>query len=142
MEQRVPAGDGSGMSLLFDSLVQRFLNVERYADDIRYVNYCIKCVSLSDILHHRPAVALFFQTKMPFIKRDPHPVLQAGHYSDPVALYSYIHGKGIGTRTAALYVAWAQQFEQRGMVDQAEAVFQKALENEAQPADVVLSEYR
>lgn len=64
MEQRVPAGDVSGMSLVFDSLVQRFLNVERYADDIRYVNYCIKCVSLSDMLHYRPAVALFFQTIM------------------------------------------------------------------------------
>lgn len=40
------------MSQVFDSLVQRFLTVERYSDDIRYVKYCIKCVSLIKILEH------------------------------------------------------------------------------------------
>ncbi|XP_044025669.1 LOW QUALITY PROTEIN: mitotic checkpoint serine/threonine-protein kinase BUB1 [Siniperca chuatsi] len=109
LEQRLPADGGSGMSLVFDSLVQRFLNVEKYANDIRYVNYCIKCAS---------------------------------YYSDPIALYSHIYSKGIGTRTAALYVAWAQQFEQRGMNEQADAVYQKATENQAQPADTVLTEHR
>lgn len=69
-------------------------------------------------------------------------VLQASFYSDPMALYAYIYSKGIGTRTAALYVAWAQQFEQRGVNEQAEAVYQKAMENQAQPADTVLNEYR
>lgn len=59
-----------------------------------------------------------------------------------MALYAYIYSKGIGTRTAALYVAWAQQFEQRGVNEQAEAVYQKAMENQAQPADTVLNEYR
>lgn len=71
-----------------------------------------------------------------------HSVLQASYYSDPVALYSYVHSKGVGNRTAALYVAWAKQFEQRGMNEQAEAVYQKAVQNQAQPTDVVLSEYR
>lgn len=41
------------MSQVFDSLVQSFLNVDRYSDDIRYVNYCIRCVSDSNNL---PAV--------------------------------------------------------------------------------------
>ncbi|XP_070782386.1 mitotic checkpoint serine/threonine-protein kinase BUB1 [Enoplosus armatus] len=109
LEQRLPAGGGSGMSLVFDSLVQRFLNVEQYANDIRYVNYCIKCAS---------------------------------YYSDPIALYSHVYSKGIGTRTAALYVAWAQQFEQRGLNEQADAVYQTAMENQAQPADTVLNEHR
>ncbi|XP_072218984.1 mitotic checkpoint serine/threonine-protein kinase BUB1-like [Leuresthes tenuis] len=109
LEQRVPADSGSGMSLVFDSLVQRFLNVERYADDVRYINHCIKCAS---------------------------------YYSDPIVLYSHIFSKGVGTRTAALYVAWAQQFELKGMNDQADAVYQKALGNQAQPADTVLHEYR
>ncbi|XP_068585244.1 mitotic checkpoint serine/threonine-protein kinase BUB1-like [Cebidichthys violaceus] len=106
LQQRSPA---DGMSLVFDSLVQRFLNVERYANDIRYVNHCITCAS---------------------------------YYSDPVALYAHVFSKGVGTTTAALYVAWAQQCERRGMVDQAEAVYQKATENRAQPADTVLSEHR
>uniref|UniRef100_A0A8D0AHG4 BUB1 N-terminal domain-containing protein n=1 Tax=Sander lucioperca TaxID=283035 RepID=A0A8D0AHG4_SANLU len=57
-------------------------------------------------------------------------------------LYRYVYSKGVGTRTAALYVAWSQQFEQRGMIEQADAVYQKATENQAQPADTVLNEYR
>ncbi|XP_053193454.1 mitotic checkpoint serine/threonine-protein kinase BUB1 [Scomber japonicus] len=97
------------MSQVFDSLVQKYLDVERYANDVRYVNYCIKCAS---------------------------------YYSEPIALYSYIFSKGVGTRTAALYVAWALQFEQRGLNDQADGVYQKALENQAQPAETVLHEYR
>lgn len=52
LEQRIPEGDRRGMSQVFDSLVQRFLTVERYSDDIRYVKYCIKCVSLIEILDH------------------------------------------------------------------------------------------
>uniref|UniRef100_A0A3P8TXF1 BUB1 N-terminal domain-containing protein n=1 Tax=Amphiprion percula TaxID=161767 RepID=A0A3P8TXF1_AMPPE len=50
----------------------------------------------------------------------------------------HVFSKGIGTRTAALYVAWAQQFEHMGLNEQADAVYQKALENEAQPADTSL----
>lgn len=69
-------------------------------------------------------------------------VSQASYYSDPIALYSHIYSKGIGTRTAALYVAWAQQFEQRGVNEQADAVYQRAMENQAQPPDTVLNEYR
>lgn len=57
LEQRLPADGGSGMSVVFDALVQKFLNVERYANDIRYVNYCIRCVSPAKILHYYAAVA-------------------------------------------------------------------------------------
>lgn len=56
LEQRLPADGVSGMSLVFDSLVQKFLNVERYANDIRYVNHCIKCVSLTEVLYYYAAV--------------------------------------------------------------------------------------
>ncbi|KAM4712499.1 LOW QUALITY PROTEIN: mitotic checkpoint serine/threonine-protein kinase BUB1 [Anableps anableps] len=109
LEQRQPAGGSSEMSLVFNALVQRFLNVDRYANDLRYVNYCIRCAS---------------------------------YYPNPIALYAHVFSQGIGTRTAALYVAWAQHFEQKGMKEQADAVYQKALENQAQPADTVLHEYR
>ncbi|XP_074542005.1 mitotic checkpoint serine/threonine-protein kinase BUB1 isoform X2 [Halichoeres trimaculatus] len=109
LERRLPADSRDEMSLVFDSLVQRFINAEQYANDIRYVNYCIKFAS---------------------------------YYSDPVAVYSHIYNKGIGTRTASLYVAWAQQFEHWGMNEQADAVYQRAMENQAHPADAVLNEYR
>ncbi|XP_055362574.1 mitotic checkpoint serine/threonine-protein kinase BUB1 isoform X3 [Betta splendens] len=101
--------DGSDMAVVLDRLVERFLDVPRYANDIRYVKHCIRCAS---------------------------------YYSNPVALYSHIFRSGVGTKTAALYVAWAQQFEQRGMNEQADAVYQKAVENQALPADAVLNEYR
>ncbi|CAK6969581.1 mitotic checkpoint serine/threonine-protein kinase BUB1 [Scomber scombrus] len=109
LEQTLPADSGGNISQVLDSLVHRFLNVERYANDVRYVNYCIRCAS---------------------------------YYSEPFALYSYIFSKGVGTRTAALYVAWALQLEQRGLNDQADGVYQKALENQAQPSETVLHEYR
>lgn len=109
LEQRLPADGGRGMLLVFERLVQRFLNEERYANDIRYVNYCIKCAS---------------------------------YYLDPVSLYSQVFSRGVGTRTAALYVAWAQHFEERGLHEQADAVYQKALENQANPASTVLHEYK
>lgn len=57
-------------------------------------------------------------------------------------MYSFIYNKGIGTRMASFYVAWAQQLEHRGMNEQADAVYQKATENQAQPADTLLNEYR
>ncbi|XP_015259792.1 PREDICTED: mitotic checkpoint serine/threonine-protein kinase BUB1-like [Cyprinodon variegatus] len=101
-------GAGSEMLPVFDAIVQRFLNVDRYANDIRYVNYCIKCAS---------------------------------HYPDPAALYGHVFSKGVGSRTAALYVAWAQQLEKKGMNQQADGVYQKAVENQAQPADLLLHEY-
>ncbi|KAM3861135.1 mitotic checkpoint serine/threonine-protein kinase BUB1 [Diretmus argenteus] len=109
LEKRLPAADANGMSLVLDQLVKSFLNVERYTNDIRYVNYCIRCAS---------------------------------YYAEPITLYSYVHAKGVGSRTAALYVAWAQQFEQRGLNQQAEAVYQRAMENQAQPAEALLHQYR
>lgn len=69
-------------------------------------------------------------------------VLQASFYPDPTTLYTYVYSKGVGRRTAALYVSWAQQFELKGMYEQADAVYQKAVKNQAQPAETILSEYR
>ncbi|CDQ70044.1 unnamed protein product [Oncorhynchus mykiss] len=109
LEKRLPAEDSKAMSLVLDRLVQRFLQEERYTNDIRYVNYCIKCAS---------------------------------YYNEPIKLYSHIYSKGIGTRDAVLYVAWAQQFEQQGLLQQADAVYQRAIENQAKPTDTVLQQYR
>ncbi|XP_033932860.1 mitotic checkpoint serine/threonine-protein kinase BUB1-like isoform X1 [Pseudochaenichthys georgianus] len=100
---------GRELPQALDRLVQEFLNVEKYANDIRYVNYCIRCASF---------------------------------YPEPVAVYNHVFSKGVGTRTAALYVSWAKQFEQHGKIEQAEAVFQRALENQAQPGETVLNEHR
>lgn len=50
LEQR-GAADSSGMSQVLENLVQRFLNVDRYANDIRYIKYCITYVSLTATGH-------------------------------------------------------------------------------------------
>lgn len=39
-------------------------------------------------------------------------------------------------------MTWAQHFEGRGMYEEADAVYQKAVKNQAQPAETVLNEYR
>ncbi|KAJ8008912.1 hypothetical protein DPEC_G00083350 [Dallia pectoralis] len=109
LEKMLSASNSRDMSFVLDRLVQRFLPDERYFNDIRYINYCIRCAS---------------------------------YYEEPINLYSHIYSKGIGTRAAVLYVAWAQQFEQQGQLQQADMVFQRAIENQAEPADTVLQQYR
>ncbi|XP_061559627.1 mitotic checkpoint serine/threonine-protein kinase BUB1 isoform X2 [Phycodurus eques] len=109
LDHSLPAGGSSEMSLVLDRLLNNFISVERYADDVRFVNMCIRC---------------------------------ATYYSEPIALFHYIFNKGVGTRTAALYVAWAQYFERQAMPEQADAVYRKAQEKQARPAESVMQEYR
>ncbi|KAJ8359593.1 hypothetical protein SKAU_G00161180 [Synaphobranchus kaupii] len=109
LENKLPTEERNSISAILDRLVQTFLPQTRYHNDVRYINYCIKCAS---------------------------------YYSEPINLYSFIYGKGIGTRAAALYVAWAEQFEEQGLLPQADAVYQRAVENQAEPAELVLQQYR
>uniref|UniRef100_A0AAV2KFL3 BUB1 N-terminal domain-containing protein n=1 Tax=Knipowitschia caucasica TaxID=637954 RepID=A0AAV2KFL3_KNICA len=109
LEQNLPPNSSSQLSVVLSRLVETFLNVNKYANDDRYVNYCIQFASA---------------------------------YTDPIVMYSHLFNKGVGTRCAALYSSWAQQLEQRGLNDQAEALYQKAHENKAQPADLLMDEYR
>ncbi|XP_072301932.1 mitotic checkpoint serine/threonine-protein kinase BUB1 [Eucyclogobius newberryi] len=109
LEHNLPPNSSSQLSPVFNRLVETFLTVDKYADDERYVNYCIKCAS---------------------------------SYHDPIALYSHIFSKGVGKHSSALYVSWAQHLEKIGLNDQAEVIFQKALENQAQPAESLLCEHR
>ncbi|XP_030627985.1 mitotic checkpoint serine/threonine-protein kinase BUB1-like [Chanos chanos] len=109
LESRLPPEEKKSLSVVVDRLVQKFLQEERYYNDIRYVNHCIKCAS---------------------------------YYSDPIKVYSYVHSQGIGTRAASLYIAWARQFEESGLLSQAEAVYQRAVENQAEPIGVVHQQYR
>ncbi|XP_037099852.1 mitotic checkpoint serine/threonine-protein kinase BUB1 isoform X1 [Syngnathus acus] len=101
---------GSGeTAMVLKRLVQNFLGVERYADDARFVNVCIRC---------------------------------ATYFSEPIALFQHIFNKGVGTQTTALYVAWAQQFERQAMMEKADVVYLRALENRAQPVESLMREYR
>uniref|UniRef100_H3BC50 BUB1 mitotic checkpoint serine/threonine kinase n=1 Tax=Latimeria chalumnae TaxID=7897 RepID=H3BC50_LATCH len=69
--------------------------------------------------------------------------LKFAHFiSDPYEFYSYLQCQGIGTRTAAFYMAWAQQFEMNGKLQQADAIFQLAIQSQAQPIDTLHYQYR
>uniref|UniRef100_A0A671KLU0 BUB1 N-terminal domain-containing protein n=1 Tax=Sinocyclocheilus anshuiensis TaxID=1608454 RepID=A0A671KLU0_9TELE len=56
---------------------------------------------------------------------------------DPIEVYSYLHSQGVGTQTAAFYIDWARQYEEKGQLSQAEMVYQRALESKAQPQDSI-----
>ncbi|XP_066534081.1 mitotic checkpoint serine/threonine-protein kinase BUB1 [Hoplias malabaricus] len=71
-----------------------------------------------------------------------HCIRCASYYPEPLKLYSSVYGCGVGTRAAALYVAWAQQLEAQGQFSEAEQVLLRALENRAEPLDIVQNQYR
>nr|XP_061806368.1 mitotic checkpoint serine/threonine-protein kinase BUB1 [Nerophis lumbriciformis] len=69
-------------------------------------------------------------------------IICATYYSEPEALLQYVFSKGVGTRTAALYVSWAQHLERKAMREEADAVYLKAMENRAEPVQNLMQEYR
>ncbi|KAB5517039.1 hypothetical protein PHYPO_G00184890 [Pangasianodon hypophthalmus] len=71
-----------------------------------------------------------------------HCIRCASYHPDPVKVYGHVHGCGVGTQTAALYISWAQQCERRNLNPQAEQVYQRALENRAEPLDTLQHHYR
>ncbi|XP_058249157.1 mitotic checkpoint serine/threonine-protein kinase BUB1 isoform X2 [Hemibagrus wyckioides] len=66
----------------------------------------------------------------------------ANGHSDPVKVYNDLHSSGVGLQLAPLYISWAQQCESRNLTTEAEQVYQKALENRAEPLDTVQRHYR
>ncbi|KAJ8418312.1 hypothetical protein AAFF_G00140210, partial [Aldrovandia affinis] len=109
VEKKLSPEEKHVISVVLERLVQTFLQQNRYYNDARYINYCIRCAS---------------------------------YYTEPINLYSYIYEKGIGIRAAALYIAWAEQFEKQGLLPQADTVYQRAMENQAEPGELVLQQYR
>ncbi|KAG2467024.1 NVL protein, partial [Polypterus senegalus] len=87
-----------------------------------------------------PAISVEMQNGM-HIEEEKQESAEVNFYSDRIAAYGYLHDQGIGTRTASLYLAWAQQFEVQELFQQADLVYQRAIENQAEPADSVLHEY-
>ncbi|MCJ8749848.1 hypothetical protein PDJAM_G00192300 [Pangasius djambal] len=109
LDARLPPEETSNMSVVMERLVQTFLQDQRYHNDLRFVNHCIRCAS---------------------------------YHPDPVKVYGHVHGCGVGTQTAALYISWAQQCERRNLNTQAEQVYQRALENRAEPLDTLQHHHR
>ncbi|XP_072492459.1 mitotic checkpoint serine/threonine-protein kinase BUB1 isoform X2 [Notamacropus eugenii] len=61
--------------------------------------------------------------------------------SEPHQFYEYIHSQGIGIRSSALYLAWAQHLEVQGDLQRASAVFHTGIQNQAEPTEILHQQY-
>ncbi|XP_043842042.1 mitotic checkpoint serine/threonine-protein kinase BUB1 isoform X2 [Dromiciops gliroides] len=61
--------------------------------------------------------------------------------SEPHQFYEFIHSQGIGIRSSALYLAWAQHLEVQGDLQHANAVFHKGIQNQAEPTEILHQQY-
>ncbi|XP_069462947.1 mitotic checkpoint serine/threonine-protein kinase BUB1 isoform X2 [Ambystoma mexicanum] len=66
----------------------------------------------------------------------------AVYITEPHTFYETLIKQGIGTRSALLYLSWAQLLEEQGNVQLASSVFQKAFENRAEPMEHMDQQYR
>ncbi|XP_066539870.1 mitotic checkpoint serine/threonine-protein kinase BUB1 beta [Hoplias malabaricus] len=55
--------------------------------------------------------------------------------SEPLDVYRYMQGQGIGTMQAAFYIAWSEEYEKIGNSRMADSVFQDGLKCGANPID-------
>ncbi|XP_072356169.1 mitotic checkpoint serine/threonine-protein kinase BUB1 isoform X1 [Scyliorhinus torazame] len=56
----------------------------------------------------------------------------------PLDFYNYMYSRGIGIKSAAVYLAWAQVLEMKGNFQTADSIFQKGIHNSAEPMDMLM----
>ncbi|XP_036912625.1 mitotic checkpoint serine/threonine-protein kinase BUB1 [Sturnira hondurensis] len=62
--------------------------------------------------------------------------------SDRHQFFEFLYNHGIGTLSSALYVAWAGHLEAQGELQRASAIFQRGVQNQAQPGELLQQQYR
>ncbi|XP_043930079.1 mitotic checkpoint serine/threonine-protein kinase BUB1 beta [Protopterus annectens] len=62
--------------------------------------------------------------------------------TEPLDVYRYLHGQGIGVNVASLYIAWAEAYEAAGNYKQGDAVFQEGIKQKAEPLDKLEAQHR
>ncbi|XP_024432491.3 mitotic checkpoint serine/threonine-protein kinase BUB1 [Desmodus rotundus] len=62
--------------------------------------------------------------------------------SDRHQFFEFLYNHGIGTLSSPLYVAWAGYLEAQGELQHASAVFQRGIQNQAQPGELLQQQYR
>lgn len=68
--------------------------------------------------------------------------LQAEYNSDLHQYFEFLYNQGIGTKSSPLYIAWAGYLEAQGALQHASAVFQRGIQNEAEPKELIEQQYR
>lgn len=153
IEENFPENKEYSTTLL-KQLMKEFLDKKRYHDDPRFINYCLKFVSIL------VGVSREGHTGFPYAGR-PRPsrseglgsspcvlipvhfrFLQAEYNSDRHQFFEFLCNHGIGTRCSRLYIAWAAHLEASGELQLAGAVFQRGLQSRAEPGEPLRQQYR
>ncbi|XP_048452814.1 mitotic checkpoint serine/threonine-protein kinase BUB1 isoform X1 [Rhincodon typus] len=59
----------------------------------------------------------------------------------PLDFYNYMYSQEVGIKSAALYLAWANVLEMKGNFQIADSIFQKGIQNSAEPVDMLIHHY-
>ncbi|XP_072912059.1 mitotic checkpoint serine/threonine-protein kinase BUB1 [Hemitrygon akajei] len=108
-EPLLPPTEKDELVSVLEKLVKNFMNVKKYSNDPRYVNYLLKLINCS---------------------------------TTPLEFFNYMDGQGIGTKSAAFYLAWAEVLEMNGNALMANSILQKGIQNSAEPLDLLVHHYR
>ncbi|XP_030683543.1 mitotic checkpoint serine/threonine-protein kinase BUB1 isoform X3 [Nomascus leucogenys] len=66
----------------------------------------------------------------------------AEYNSDLHQFFEFLYNHGIGTLSSPLYIAWAGHLEAQGELQQASAVLQRGIQNQAEPREFLQQQYR
>ncbi|XP_072102981.1 mitotic checkpoint serine/threonine-protein kinase BUB1 isoform X2 [Mobula birostris] len=108
-EPLLPPTEKDELVSVLEKLVKNFMNVKKYSNDPRYVNYLLKLINCS---------------------------------TTPLEFFNYMDDQGIGTKSAAFYLAWAELLEMKGNALMANSILQKGIQNSAEPLDILVHQYR
>ncbi|XP_008323286.1 mitotic checkpoint serine/threonine-protein kinase BUB1 beta [Cynoglossus semilaevis] len=62
--------------------------------------------------------------------------------SEPLDVYRYMQAHGVGVKQASFYIAWSEEYENRGNNLKADQVFQEGLRQHAEPHEKLLQFHR
>nr|XP_048315646.1 mitotic checkpoint serine/threonine-protein kinase BUB1 [Myodes glareolus] len=65
----------------------------------------------------------------------------AEYNSDLHQYFEFLYNQGIGTKSSPLYIAWAGYLEAQGALQHASAVFQRGIQNQAEPKELIEQRY-
>ncbi|XP_054431501.1 mitotic checkpoint serine/threonine-protein kinase BUB1 isoform X2 [Pteronotus mesoamericanus] len=66
----------------------------------------------------------------------------AEYNSDRHQFFEFLYNHGIGTLSSPLYIAWAGHLEAQGELQHASAVFQRGIQKQAEPGELLQQQYR
>ncbi|NWH57086.1 BUB1 kinase, partial [Geococcyx californianus] len=128
----------------YEAQIQNYQGTDPLEPWDRYMQWIEGCLPLQEKQSRLPSlleklVKVFLSDKR--YHQDPrfvnYCIKLAEFISSPCQYFDYLYGQGVGAKASNFYVAWAQQLVNEGNVQCAGAVLQKALQNQAQPLEIL-----